>query len=286
MSFPYSKIILWGSTGMLGTYVLNYFHSLNIPVICITRKDYDLSKINFELIETLILSKLDLNNDKIAVINCSGCIPQKFSEQNRKNINDMWTVNTIFPHIMNSICLKYNFKFIHISTDCVFKGTKKYPESYNETDIHDEHSTYGNSKSLGESDKFQIIRTSIIGEEKFHKVSLLEVLRNQSTSKFKSIYGFENHYWNGLTCLTLSKIIFQILNENIFWTGPRHIYSESKNKYEILKIINEVYDLKVNIIPIKPKDAVNRLLSSIYPIDIFNIPSIRNQIIEMEHFKI
>ena len=82
--------------------------------------------------------------------------------------------------------------------------------SYNEDDLHDEINDYGTSKSLGELCDATIIRTSIIGEELRNKRSLLEWVKSNAHGE---INGYDNHYWNGVTCLQLSFFIKDIIEK-------------------------------------------------------------------------
>jgi dTDP-4-dehydrorhamnose reductase len=108
---------------------------------------------------------------------------------------------------------------IHITTDCVFSGRGG---RYDENSLHDCLDDYGKSKSLGENQNLTIIRTSIIGEEKTNKKSLLEWVKSQ---KNNLIFGYTNHFWNGVTCLEMSKFIFTLIKEQNYWKGVQHVYS-------------------------------------------------------------
>jgi dTDP-4-dehydrorhamnose reductase len=56
------------------------------------------------------------------------------------------------------------------------------------------------------------------------------------------------------------------LTNNLYQKGIFHIHSPNTvNKYELLKIFNEVYDLKMKINTVEAKEKVDRTLSSIYP---------------------
>jgi dTDP-4-dehydrorhamnose reductase len=139
---------------------------------------------------------------------------------------------------------------IHITTDCVFSGKDG---SYNELSEHDETNDYGMSKSLGELCNATIIRTSIIGEEVQNKRSLLEWVKS---NKGKDINGFVNHFWNGVTCLELSNVIYKIINEKLYWNGVRHIFSpKSVSKFELVSMINEVYNLNIKINPFETENV-------------------------------
>jgi dTDP-4-dehydrorhamnose reductase len=267
------KIILFGSSGMLGRYIYSYFKT-KINIINI---EYKITNNNFEVLEQMLVNNhIDENT---CIINCIGLIPQRIYQNENKTF---FLINSIFPSILWNICKKYKAKMIQPSTDCVFSGKKG---NYLETDIHDETSYYGMSKSLGEPYDCTIIRTSIIGLELMNKKSFLEwVISNKNNE----INGFTNHYWNGITCLEYCKVIEKIIHQNIFWCGIRHIYSPtSKSKYELASIINDIFNLNMNIIPVETNDKIDKTLLSIYNNnDIFEIPELYNQINELKDFKL
>lgn len=270
-----TKILIFGSNGMLGRYVY-LFLTANLKdkfnIVALTRKDFDILNDTFENLN-LLIQKFGDNN---IVVNCAGIIPQRC---NLNNFKDFIKVNSLFPHKLNEYCKLVNNKFIHITTDCVFNGLKG---KYTELDLHSETNIYGVSKSLGEPDDACVIRTSIIGHELFNKCSLLEWIISKNKSE---INGFVNHYWNGVTCLTLAKIICQIIDKNLYWHGKRHIFSpDTLSKYEICLLVNEIYnlDLKINKFG---TDKIDKSLSSIYKND-FEIKSIKDQIIELHSFAI
>ena len=81
-----------------------------------------------------------------------------------KSIENAKYINSFFPKHLVELSKKYNYKVIHISTDCVFSGTKGL---YNEYSIKDAIDGYGITKSKGEIDApgHLTIRTSIIGPD-------------------------------------------------------------------------------------------------------------------------
>jgi dTDP-4-dehydrorhamnose reductase len=270
------KIFIFGSNGMLGTYVKIYL-SKYYDVVPLTRNDYDISKITIDTLKELLISKHISNND--VIINCAGVIPQS-TKLNILSTKLYITVNTMFPIILSMLCDEFNCKFIHITTDCVFSGDNGH---YNENSIHDETNIYGTSKSLGEACNGTIIRTSIIGEEIHNKYSLLEWVKSNYG---QTINGYNNHLWNGVTCLELSKIICKIISNKMFWNGVRHIFSPRIiSKYELVTIINDIYGLKINIYNIKEDKSIDKSLTSIYE-KIFDVPDIIEQIKELKNFNI
>jgi len=262
------KILLFGSSGMLGNYVKNYLLTF-YHVICITRSDFDIELCEWYKLEDLIKS-CDI------IINCAGAIPQQ-----KCDIRKYIILNTIFPHKVSDISNKYDKKYIHITTDCVFSGKIG---NYDETNIHDAEDIYGITKSLGEDKHMCIIRTSIIGEEINNKNSLIEWVIKQ---KHSIIDGYENVFWNGVTCLQLAKIIEHMIKQNIYWNGVRHIFSPNiVSKYELCQYINDIYGLNISIhtknIPCK-----NMTIKSIYKNDLnLLIPDIKTQIIEQHNYNL
>lgn len=275
-----NKILLFGSTGMLGRYIYKYFTvntKLDIQIICI---DYRVSLEN--------LNKLELNlvsngiNSETCVINCIGQIPQRTSTH---EVPNYYIVNGLFPHILSKICARYGAQMIQPTTDCVFSG-KRESGNYLESDIHDETNEYGVSKSIGEPDNCTVIRTSIIGLEKQNKKSFMEWVIN-SLKEEKIINCWDNHYWNGITCLEYCKVIEKIINENLFWKGVKNIYSPSiKSKYELAQIISKTFFTESYINKINKSltnEVVNKTLSSNYKL-LFDIPELEIQIKELVDF--
>lgn len=263
------KIFIFGSNGMLGTYVNKYLSNY-FTIVPLTRLNYDLFKLNIHSLEELLFN-YNLEKDDV-IINCAGVIPQA-SKQRSLNSKLYFTINSLFPVILSQLCDKYGAKMIHITTDCVFSGKDGL---YNELSEHDETNDYGMSKSLGELCNATIIRTSIIGEELTNKRSLLEWVKS---NEGREINGYINHFWNGVTCLQLSQIIYKIIQDNLYWEGVRHIFSpRSVSKFELVSMINEIYDLNINILPFET-EKVDKTLTTIYESNsLFNIPDLEEQI--------
>ena len=275
-----NKILLFGSTGMLGRYIYTYFTrntKLNIEVININYR-VNLENLN-KLENSLIINGI---NSSTCVINCIGQIPQR---TNSNEVLNYYIINGLFPQLLSKLCLKYGAKMIQPTTDCVFSG-KNELGNYVESSIHDETNEYGVSKSIGESSDCTIIRTSIIGLEKQNKKSFMEWVINSLTED-NIINCWDNHYWNGITCLEYCKIIEKIIYENLFWKGVKHIYSPTKkSKYDLAQIIaktfySEEYLKKIN--KSSTINIVNKTLSSNYTLE-FNIPELENQIKELYFF--
>ena len=136
------------------------------------------------------------------------------------------------------------------------------------------------SKAIGEPSNCTVIRTSIIGEEVSNGRSLVEWVKSE---KNNSIFGFTNHFWNGVTCLQFAKICEKIIVDNLFWKGTKHFYSNTLNKLELVELINKYYELNILVKPKKTEFMCDRSMSSKYQL-ICSIPSLEKQIKEMKDF--
>lgn len=217
------------------------------------------------------LCKKIRSGDKYFAINCSGIIPQKKEKE-----ENYMTVNALFPLYLSNACIKLNIKLIHISSDCIFDGKKG---SYTENDEEKLQDLYSISKFLGEPKDACVIRTSIIGESN-SKVGLLEWVKSNKDGKCN---GYINYIWNGVTTLQLSKLIYEICQNNLDWKGPRHIFSEKISKYELIQHINKIYNLNIEVKQEELQNKIDRSLSSNFKL-MFEIPNIIIQLQELKNW--
>ncbi len=265
------KVLITGSSGMLGNTLKKYLEKSGILYDTLDRNELDLSKCSYSELEKKIISK-ECNY----LINCAGIIKQR----KKVKFEEYVAVNSLLPHRLSNICESLNIKMFHITTDCIYNGTTGNYSELSKSDVSDD---YGLSKLLGEPINCCSIRTSIIGEEESNKLSLLEWVRSNKNSE---INGFTNHFWNGLTCLQISKLILEMIQKDIFWNGTRHIFSQIVSKHQLVSMINDIYELNIKINPIEDKNSINRTLVSEYDISIFDIPDLYTQIKETKDFHI
>jgi dTDP-4-dehydrorhamnose reductase len=268
------KIFVLGHTGMLGRYVSTYLKSQEYNVINLSRSDIgDVGGVTVSQLRAKLFHR-GLRKDDV-VINCIGMIKQ------RRDVNDLQflLVNTIFPRILANACEAEGVEMIHPSTDCVFSGLRGY---YDESDVHDATDTYGRSKSLGEPLNCTVIRTSIIGEELQGKLSLIEWVKS---NKDKTVNGYTNHIWNGITCLEFAKLCDDIIYKNKFWGGVRHVFTKDPiSKDKLVKLISDVFDLNVTVSPMEVPIKCDRSLTTVYeyPID---VPDYLTQLVDLRDYQ-
>lgn len=162
-----------------------------------------------------------------------------------KNTVATLLINSVLPHQLAEMSARVNARFIQISTDCVFEGTRG---NYNEQDRPDATDLYGKSKNLGEvvSDNALTIRTSIIGRELMTDHGLVEwVLSNRGNS----VRGFKNAIFSGFPTIVLADIISNLIRNYPTLSGLYHVSSEPIDKFELLNLINTNYNADLSIEP-------------------------------------
>lgn len=268
------RVFVLGSNGMLGRYVSTYLKEY-YNVINVNRDKLDASEIKETVLRKILITDLKVNSDDV-IINCVGTIKPRVDELG--DINAIM-VNSVFPLLLSKICEELNVNLIHPTTDCIYSGLKG---QYTENDKLDVNDVYGMSKGLGEPKNCTVIRTSIIGEEINQGRSLVEWIKS---NKDNTVFGFTNHFWNGITCLQFGKICHQIIESNLFWKGIKHINSNTLTKKELVELISEIYNLNITVTPKETPVKCDRSLSTIYEISPKIIPpTLRQQIIEMKEF--
>lgn len=235
------KVLILGANGMLG-HVLYSELKKNHEVWGTVRS----KKWHPDLLEGYNVDNLPKIDKLIAefkpdfVINCIGIIKQiKASKDKITSLE----VNSLWPHRLAEICERYGAKMIHFSTDCVFSGNKG---DYSESDLADARDIYGLSKYMGEVDYSHTLtlRTSIIGHELESSVSLIDWFMSQGAE----CKGFTHAIYSGFPTIVVAHFLNDVIFKK-FISGVYHFSSEPINKYELLKLVAQIYEKKINILP-------------------------------------
>ncbi len=155
-------------------------------------------------------------------------------------------INSLLPHRLAILCAEKNARLFHISTDCVFDGERG---GYTETDFSDARDLYGKSKFLGETDDTETaaitLRTSIIGRE-LHRPThgLLEWFLSQAG---KTTKGFADAIYTGFPTGELAEVIAMLIRDHPGLHGLYQVASNPINKYDLLRLIKDIYGLDVQI---------------------------------------
>jgi len=243
------KVVVLGKNGMLGHMVMSYLEKQEgVEVFGTDRVNFDSVQFCANGAAGIVggrnQSALPILKNADYVINCIGVIKPCIDESDPCSVTNAVVTNSLFPRYMANYCEKHETNFIHITTDCVYSGDTNHKPD--EATAHNATDVYGKSKSLGEPDNCMVLRTSIIGPEKNNNRSLLEWVLAQKGD----VLGFFNHYWNGMTTLELSRSIYNIMIWGLYEQSLNHIFSDINiNKLALLNLINDVYELGLNVIP-------------------------------------
>lgn len=228
----------------------------------LTRADFDLAK---PVWNDDKFKKLIAGHDY--VINAAGLINRRIDDETA-----LWAVNSIFPQALAALCIANDTKLIHISTDCVFDGKKGL---HTENDKPDATDAYGRSKALGENAATMVLRTSIIGPESKHFYSLLCWVLAQK----QPITGYEDHLWNGVTTLTLSRVIKHIVERGEYEPGIHHVFGQDISKADLIALILAAFGKQTLMVSGKgPHPSDKRLRTVLSP---FMLPPLKDQINEL-----
>ena len=193
------------------------------------------------------------NNELDYCINCAAYTAVDLAEEQSELA---YAVNAEGPKNIAMLCLKYNIKLIHISTDFVFDGQQRTP--YSETDAPNPLSVYGASKLQGERniqdvmENYFIVRTSWLYSEygkNFMKTMLkLSETRDQISVVSDQIGSptYAGDLAEGLIKIVLSSSI----SYGIYHYSNGGIVSWYDFAVEIFKQLGKTIEVK----PIKTKD--------------------------------
>lgn len=147
-------------------------------------------------------------------------------------------------------------RLVHISTDCVFSGSKGM---YREDDVSDAKDLYGRSKYLGEVDYPHAVtlRTSIIGPE----LNSAHGLVGWFLAQQHGVLGYTKSVFSGLTTVELAQVIHDFVVSRPEMRGVYHVSVDAIDKYSLLRKVAEIYQKKIDITP-DDKVTIDRSLDS------------------------
>lgn len=178
------------------------------------------------------------------VVNCIGIVKQ--ADAARDPLPSI-QVNSLFPHQAAALCRRRGKRFIHISTDCVFSGSRG---GYTEGDLPDAADLYGRSKLLGEATSAGslTLRTSIIGRELVSSYGLVEWFLAEATAG-NPIRGFSQAIFSGFTTRALADVLIEVALKRPELEGLWHLSADPIDKNRLLHMLRDGYRLTAEISP-------------------------------------
>lgn len=250
MSKRSGRVLVLGASGMLGNAVMRLFsQSPGFDVVGAARSSSLKKHVSEEIAQKLIIGHDVENQDSLVdlfervrpdcVINCVGLVKQL--AQANDPIQAI-PINALLPHRLARLCSLVSARLIHVSTDCVFSGSKG---NYTESDFPDADDLYGRSKYLGEVDYPHAItlRTSIIGHELDGARSLIGWFLAQTGG----VKGYKRALFSGLPTVEIARVIRDHVIPHPELHGLYHVSAEPINKFDLLTLVAQTYGKTIDI---------------------------------------
>lgn len=245
------RILVLGASGMIGSAMFRVLGECTDWDVFGTLRVADSKRFFLPAAADSLLSGVDAEKPEAlvrvfarmkpeVVINCIGLT------KHHKEAEDpqlALPLNALLPHRLADLCAVSGARLIHVSTDCVFAGTKG---GYTEGDAPDATDVYGKAKHLGEVDYPHAItlRTSTIGHELQSHYGLLEwFLTQQGICK-----GFSRAIFSGLPNTEFARVVRDVVIPHPEMHGLYHVGADPIGKYELLKLIAGVYGKQIEIV--------------------------------------
>ena len=246
-------ILIAGASGLVGKEICKFLDFKNMKYI----GTYNKNKINKNN-----LYKLDFSNPKQVeefllfhgIKYCIFCIVERLTDVCENNWNDIKNTNIDLVHITSYLCNQLNIKFIHLSTDYVFDGSKQP----NFTDsLKNPLQNYGISKLISEyrvltnCKNYSIIRTPVLYSSlsKIHDNAVCLIGKNVMDLRNKKKTEDNYSIRRPLYITDLCQFIYNCLDN---YNGIYHFYNPYNKftKYEICQKIGNYLNIQLeNIIP-------------------------------------
>lgn len=244
------RILVLGISGMLGNAVFRLFAaSPGFDVIGTVRTGAALRHFREEMRQKILVG-LDVDSqDSLlrhladtrpeVVINCVGLVKQLADSEDPLSAIPM---NSLLPHRLARMCRLSGARLIHISTDCVFSGTRG---RYREEDPSDAKDLYGRSKFLGEviGPNAITLRTSIIGHELVSSHGLVGWFLSQE----RNVKGYTRAIFSGLPTVELARVMRDVVIPSAALSGLYHVGAAPISKYDLLNLVAKQYGKAITI---------------------------------------
>ena len=258
------KVLVVGASGMIGSTVLRVLSEKKDWQVFGSVRDESVKLFFPTAIGERLIAGVDVEHPDLltkvldqvrpdVVVNCAGLTKHKpEAEDPLVSI----PINSLMPHRLAGLCKLAGARLIHVSTDCVFSGEKG---GYVESDFADARDVYGKSKALGEVNYPYAVtlRTSTIGHELQSQYGLLDWFLSQE-GRCK---GYTRAIFSGLPTVVFAQVVRDMVIPNKQLSGLYHVAAEPIDKFELLKIIAEVYGKVIDIVP-DDRLAIDRSLNA------------------------
>ena len=245
------RALVLGAAGMLGHRVWRELHDHMDAYAAVRGRGAHYAALQW-FDEARIIDGVDVASDEHlrrafslakpdVVVNAVGIVKQR---QDASDAVQSIAINALLPHRLAALCTESGVRLVHLSTDCVFSGSRG---NYGEADTPDARDLYGRSKLLGEVDAegCLTVRTSMVGRELGSTRGLIEwfMTRRGETAK-----GFTRARFSGLTTSELSRVIRDLIQHRPELHGVWHVAGEQISKHDLLAMVNRAFGLDITLV--------------------------------------
>ena len=225
------KVLVLGSSGFLGSYLGFALPKMGHEVSGSSRNPVAYFPAN-QVKEGLDdYTEIIRSGDYQLVINCVAVASHEACESDPEMAE---TVNGKFPGLWASVAAEAGARFVHISTDAVFDGSRA--ELYTESDEIAPESVYGRTKAQGEqavraaNPDALVLRVNFFGWSRSKKSGILDFFVNAFTHH-TPITGFEDYVVSSLYVGDLAEAMMELVQRGA--SGVFHAVSSTPlSKYD------------------------------------------------------
>ena len=225
------KILVLGSSGFLGSYLGFALPKMGHEVSGASRNPvayFPANQVRGGLDE---YSEMIRSGDYQLVINCVAVASHEACESDPEMAE---SVNARFPGIWASVAAQAGARFVHISTDAVFDGSRA--ELYTESDETAPESVYGRTKVDGEQAVLAanpdalVLRVNFFGWSRSQKSGIFDFFVNAFTHQ-SPITGFQDYVVSSLYVGDLAEAMMELVERGA--SGVFHAVSSTPlSKYD------------------------------------------------------
>jgi dTDP-4-dehydrorhamnose reductase len=244
------NILVLGAAGLLGNTVFRVLSEVaDLKVFGTVRSVEVKSLFITDLSHRLIIVSDLMNYDEMqrlfdqarpqVVVNCVA-----IGRAMQKDLDALISIFSVFPQRLAHLCQLSGARFVQISSDGVFSGSRG---DYSEDDVPDASDAYGIAKLLGEV-RYPgsiTLRTSIVGPELESNSGILEWFLSQNDE----CSGFTRAIFSGFPTVVLARLIRDVIIPRHELSGLFHVATTPISKFDLLELIAKRYGKSISLIP-------------------------------------
>ncbi len=230
-------LVITGASGLLGANLVLHARDRGLAIAAVCHRHL----VNIPLVKAVCVDLTDSEKTRealnalrpAAVIHCAAATNLDWCEDHP---TDAAAINTRASAVLAGIAKDVDARFIYISTDAVFDGSKG---NYSEDDAPTPLNIYGRTKLRGEQEVIRanpsalVARVNIYGWNAQNKLSLAEWVLDGLRAG-RTVPGFTDVYFTPILVNDLAEILLAMLDRNL--TGLYHVGgSEKLSKFDFAR---------------------------------------------------